>query len=76
MEKNNFELSFLWNVMTDGKFPADKLKEVDNDCEIIIETTERVTEKKVTIKAVIDSSDNPLEVAFQIGRLVQSLKKY
>jgi hypothetical protein len=73
MAKSNFEITFNWDTLRDGKFPFEELKQMDDNCEIVIEKSNTFNQK-ITFKTNV-GEDNHVQVAFYLGRIVQGLIK-
>ncbi len=51
-----------------GVFPADELRELG--AEVVIESSGKITEEKVTISFPCEEGEDPLSIAYSIGTLV------
>lgn len=68
-----FKLVIDWDKFSDGEFPTDKVKEIDADANVSIENTNSYRKKKVTISTHIEDGDDPLAIAYEMGRYIHSL---
>jgi len=71
--KKNFQVTFDWEIAKDKSFPANTILRMDRDCEITIQKNDILYEK-ITISKNVEE-DRIAEVAFRLGRFIESLRK-
>lgn len=67
-----FELNITWNKIYDGNFPEKELKELDTEMQVIYGKRERDFKQNIKLTTSIEEKENPLEIAFELGRLLHS----